>query len=292
MLKIIIILLIGILSVSSASIFIKFCNDVPAIMISTYRLVIASLILIGICKVRNISLLFYSKSIYLWSMLSGLFLSLHFITWITSLKYTSVASSVVLADTNPIFVGVLSYFILKEKHSTNLIIAILLSFAGASLITIGDSGFHNLILINKKALIGDILALLGAITGSGYLLIGSILRKKLDILTYITIVYTFSAIFLLFTSLVLDLPFTGYRQSSYIYMILLAIIPQLLGHSSFNWALRHLKPTFVSITILGEPVCASLLAFMIFGEQIHYVQFLGILLIFIAIILGSRANHL
>lgn len=291
MLKTIIILLIGILSVSSASIFIKFCNDVPAIVISTYRLVIASLILIAICKIKNIPLLCFSKSIYLWCMLSGLFLSLHFITWISSLKYTSVASSVVLVDTNPIFVGVLSYLFLKEKHPTNLIIAIFLSFAGASLIAIGDSGLHNLIIVNKKALIGDILALLGAITCSGYLLIGSKLRKKLDILIYITIVYTFSAISLLLTSLILHPPFTGYRQSSYIYMILLAIIPQLLGHSSFNWALRHLKPTFVSITILGEPVCASLFAFIIFGEQIHNVQFLGILLIFTAIILGSITNH-
>jgi drug/metabolite transporter (DMT)-like permease len=256
-------------------------------MISTYRLVISSLILLAVCRVKKISLAGYDKKTYFWGMLVGLFLSLHFITWITSLKYTSVASSVVLVDTNPIFVAILSYLFLKERHTGKLIFAIFLSVIGASLIAAGDSGFQNLIIRNKKALIGDMLAICGAISGSAYLVIGSKLRKKLDILTYITIVYTFSAIFLLIISLAMKSGFTGYKTASYIFMVLLAIVPQLLGHSSFNWALKHLNPTFVSITILGEPICASFLAFLIFNEHIGSIQLLGIASIFAAIIIGS-----
>ncbi len=290
--KTIIILVVGILSVSSASIFIKFCTDVPAIMISTYRLVIASIILIIISKFKKLPILSYDKKIYFWGSISGLFLALHFITWISSLKYTSVASSVVLVDTNPIFVGILSYLFLKERHSINLIFAIILSFIGATLIAVGDSGLYNLFIQNKEALIGDILALCGAISCSVYLVIGSKMRKNLDILPYITIVYSFAAIFLLITSLFVKLSFTGYKTSSYLFMFLLAIIPQLLGHTSFNWALRHLKPSFVAITILGEPVCATILAFLFFGEKIHKLQFFGIIFIFIAIIIGyHKTNH-
>lgn len=290
MLKTIFIIIIGILSVSSASIFIKFCDDVSAIMISTYRLVISSLILLTINLFKRKPLFSYNRSIYIWGMVGGLFLSLHFITWISSLKYTSVASSVVLVDTNPIFVSILSYFFLKEKHSISLVFAILLSISGGILIATGDSGLQNLIITSNKALIGDMLAICGAISGSAYLVIGSKLRKRLDIIAYITIVYTFSAIFLLIISLIMKLEFTGYKSSSYIFMVLLAIGPQLLGHSSFNWALRHLNPTFVSITILGEPICASFLACIIFNEKIKSIQFIGIILIFIGIILGSRSS--
>lgn len=290
MLKTILIIITGILSVSSASIFIKFCDDVSAIMISTYRLVISSLILLIISLIKRMPLFSYNRNIYIWGMLGGLFLSFHFLSWISSLKYTSVASSVVLVDTNPIFVSILSYFFLKERQSISLVFAILLSISGAMLIATGDSSLQNLIITNNKALIGDLLAICGAISGSAYLIIGSKLRKRLDIITYITIVYTFSAIFLLVISLIMRLEFTGYKSSSYIFMILLAVVPQLLGHSSFNWALRYLNPTFVSISILGEPICASFLAYIIFNEKIEGMQFIGISLIFIGIILGSRSS--
>jgi len=279
---------IGILAISFASIFIRFCNDVPSIMIATYRLTLYSVILLIIAKTKGIRLSLYNKRHILMGILGGFFLALHFSFWISSLKFTSVASSVVLVATNPIFVGLFSYLFFKEKQPPELILGIILSFLGSIILAVGDFGFQGLTGQNPSFLLGDILAFLGAIMASGYLMVGSKLREKMDVLPYISMVYTFSASFLLITSLSLGIPFTGYKPSSYFYMVLLAIVPQLIGHTAFNWALKHLKDSMVAITILGEPIGASILAYFIFRETIKSFQSVGIILIFLAIIIASR----
>lgn len=288
MVKTIFILLTGIISLSFASIFIKLCGDVPAIMIATYRLGVAFIVLFMIFKLKGYSLKKVSKKDLLFSLLGGLFLAFHFIAWITSLKYTSVASSVVLVTTNPIFVGLFSYFLFKEKQEIGLATGIVLCLIGGIMIVTGDSGIHELIQYNKKVMAGDILALIGAIMASGYLIVGSKVREKLKVLPYVTIVYGSSAIFLLVISVMMEIPFTGYRPASYLYMVLLAIIPQLIGHTSINWALKHLKTSLIAISILGEPVGATILAYIFFKESVGFLQFIGMSLIFAAIITASR----
>jgi drug/metabolite transporter (DMT)-like permease len=288
MAKTVVVLLAGIISISFASIFIKLCDDVPAIMIATYRLSIASVILCVYYTLRGHSFTKIDKIDLLLALLGGLFLSFHFITWISSLKYTSVASSVVLVATNPIFVGVLSYFLLKEKQHLVLVIGIVLCFMGSIMIAIGDSGLGGAISIGKQALIGDILALLGAFMASGYLIVGSKARERLDITTYVTLVFTISALFLLLTSFMSRIPFFGYKPSSYLFMVLLAVVPQLIGHTSINWALKHLKTSMVAISILGEPVGATILAYIIFRESVGAIQLVGIALIFAAILIASK----
>lgn len=279
------IMTIGIISISFGSILIRFTSDVHPIMIATYRLSFSSIILITILKIRKISFAHLSKKEWLLCTLSGLFLSLHFITWITSLSYTSIASSVVLVTMNPVFVGLLAFIFLKEKLHIYLIGGILLSVAGSIILTIGDSG--GLDFTNTRALTGNLLALTGALMVSLYLLIGSQIRKNIDLMTYITTVYSISAIILIITSFFLNLDFTGYKTSSYIYMLLLAILPQLIGHTSYNWALKHLQSSMVAITTMGEPIGASILAYLIFKESITIIQGIGIALIFMAIMLAS-----
>ena len=288
MVRTFVIVSIGIVAISFASIFIRLCNDVPSIMIATYRLTLSSIILILIAKSKGIRISSYNKRHILLGTLGGFFLSLHFFFWISSLKFTSVASSVVLVATNPIFVGLFSYLFFKEKQPAEVIIGIILSFSGSIILAVGDYSFQGLTAQNPSFLLGDILAFLGAIMASGYLMVGSKLREEMDILPYISMVYTFSACFLLITSLALGISFIGYKQSSYFYMILLAIVPQLIGHTAFNWALRHLKASMVAIAILGEPIGASILAYFIFGETIQMFQSVGIILIFLAIIIASR----
>jgi drug/metabolite transporter (DMT)-like permease len=288
MIKTVAVLLAGILSISFAAIFIRFCDDVPSIMIAAWRLTAASAILLVFFRLRGHTFKKVTREDLILSCFGGLFLALHFILWITSLKYTSVASSVVLVTTNPIFVGIFSYLILKEKQHIELIIGIILCLIGSTLIAAGDSGFEQLVIVNSEALLGDILALAGAIMASGYLLVGSKAREKLDILTYITIVYTVAALILIILSLVLNIPFTGYRHSSYLYMVLLAILPQLIGHTAFNWALKHIKASMVAITILGEPIGATVLAYFFFGESVSRFQLIGVVAIFAAILISSR----
>jgi len=282
---------VGIVAISFASIFIKFCDDVPSIMIATYRLTISSIILLTIAKGRGIRFTSFSKRQLLIGVLGGFFLSLHFSFWISSLKFTSVASSVVLVTTNPIFVGLFSCLLFREKQPPELILGIILSFSGSVILAIGDSGLQGLSIQNPSFLLGDVLALVGAIMTSGYLMVGSKLREEMDVLSYISVVYTFSACFLLIASVSWGIPFTGYKASSYLYMALLAVVPQLIGHTAINWSLKHLKTSMVAITILGEPVGASILAYIIFRETIKTFQGIGIVLIFLAIIISSRKGR-
>jgi drug/metabolite transporter (DMT)-like permease len=282
---------LGILAISFAAIFIKFCSDVPAVMIATYRLVLASAVLLVIARGKGVRFSFYRKKQIPFCVLGGLLLALHFSFWISSLKYTSVASSVVLVTTNPIFVGILSYFFFREKPTVELIVGILLSLAGSAILAVGDSGLQGLTIRNASTLIGDVLALLGAVMASGYWIVGYKLREEMDILPYTTMVYSFAALFLLLISLFKGLSFTGYRPSSYLFMALLAVIPQLIGHTLINWALKHLKASLVAISILGEPIGATILAYLFFRETVGTTQLVGMFLIFLAIIVASRKGR-
>lgn len=289
MIRVYIVLLFGIISVSFAAIFVRFCEDVPSIMIATYRLVIASTILNIIYFRKGGKRFDFQKADFIYGFAGGLFLALHFVTWFQSLKYTSVASSVVLLSTGPIFVAILSYVILKEKQSKEIIIAIILAIAGSAILALGDSNAD--FAFGEKALIGDFLAISSAFFVSLYLMVGSKLREKMDILSYIVLVYTFAAVILLITSILMEIPFTGYSVKSYIFMVLLAVVSQNLGHTAFNWALKYIKTSVVSLTTLGEPVIASFLAYIFFGETIDKFKFVGIILIFVAIIIGSRKGE-
>lgn len=283
MIKNIMILIIGLFSLSTASILIRFCEDVPPVMIATYRMSIASIILIIINSIFIRKDLFsVNKMQVILCSISGLFLAIHFISWNASLKLTSIANSVVLVNTNPIIVGILSYIIFKERHSIYLVFGIILSFSGMFIMVLSNSkeGFS---LLQSSGFTGDILALVGSFMASGYLLIGSRLRKHMDTFHYITLVYSISALFLFAFSIITRTPFTGYSNNSYIYMILLAIFPQLIGHTSFNWGLKHISSTKIAITILGEPVGSIIFAYYLFNEKIDLMQGIGIILIFTAI---------
>ena len=165
---------------------------------------------------------------------------------------------------------------------------LLLSIAGSALMAAGDGGLASLAITNPEALLGDLLALGCAIMDSAYPMVGSRMRTFTPTFIYSTLVYGFSALYLVAACLAAGLPFSGYRPASYMYLIALAVIPQIIGHTSINWALKHVRASMVSITILGEPVGSALLAWLFFSETIGTLQGAGIAAIFAAIILGSR----
>lgn len=284
--KIFLVLLVSVISVSFASIFIKLCPEVPSITISFYRMAVSGIV-ISFFALNNLKeLKSINKKLIFLNILSGVALGLHFIFWISSLKYTSVASSVALVTLNPIFVGIFSYIFFKEKPSINLIIGILLSIIGSFILAFGDKPTLELIKEGKNPLLGDILALLGAIMASFYIILGSAVRKNVSLLTYNFIAYNSSFIFLYFVVLLTKNPFFGFNKISYLYLFLLGVIPQLIGHTGFNWALKYVKPVLIAITILGEPIGATILALMIFNEIPKGTQLLGMSLIFIAIMVS------
>jgi drug/metabolite transporter (DMT)-like permease len=280
MASLIILLPLGIIAISTASIFIKLC-DAPALIIATYRMVLASLILLPFATYRKIWSGWRGSDLR-WLVLSGLFLSLHFAFWIASLKYTSVASSVVLVTTHPIFVGMGAWLFLKERLGLNLILGILFSVLGSGLIGYGD------MTLSSDALTGDGLALLGAMTASGYFLVGRKMRRNQDLLSYIFPVYSTAGLGLIIFSLFLQKPFFGYSSSTYVFLFLLAIVPQLIGHTTFNWALKYLPASMVAITILGEPIGSTVLAYFILGEGLTTWKILGGISIFIGILIALK----
>ncbi len=280
----IILLFIGIIAISTASIFIKLC-DAPALIISTYRMVLASLILVPWATYQKIWTGWEKKDLA-WLIFSGIFLSLHFASWITSLKYTSVASSVVLVTTHPIFVGIGSWIFLKERPGLSLILGIGFSVIGSGLIGYGDFA------LSKEALMGDGLALLGALAASGYFLVGRKMRKNQGLLAYIFPVYSTAALALILFSLFFQKAFFGYSSATYLFLFLLALVPQLIGHTTFNWALKYLPASMVAITILGEPLGSTILAYFILGEGLTFWKVIGGISIFIGILIALRKKAL
>jgi len=284
MIRLFLFLPIGIIAVSTASIFIKLC-DAPALIIATYRLTLASLILLPMASYRKVWK-GWSRPELGWLILSGIFLSLHFAFWIGSLKYTSVASSVVLVSTHPIFVGLGAWFFFKEPVGLNLILGIILSVLGSGLISYGDMA------LSREAFMGDGLALLGAITASGYFLVGRKMRKNQDLLSYVFPVYSTAGVALIILSILFQKSFFGYSPTTYLFMFLLALVPQLIGHTTFNWALKYLPASMVSITILGEPIGSTLLAYFILEEKLTFVKILGGILIFSGILIALKKTPL
>ncbi len=280
--RVVIAMVTGIVAISTASVFIKLCDAHP-LVIASYRLGLASLILAPIALRHRR----YGKTLRgQWKLLflTGLFLALHFTFWIASLRYTSVASSVVIVNINPVFVGLGSYIILKEKVTKLMILGILLAITGGMVIGFSDFTFST------DSALGDLLALGGALMASGYLMAGRRLRQEMDLFSFIFPVYTTASIAVVLIGLVVGVPFFGYSLRTYTLFLMLALIPQLIGHSTFNWALKFFSASTVAVLILGEPVGSTLLAYWILGETLSLWKAAGGICILAGIYVAFRAD--
>ena len=256
-----VILFMGIIAVSFAAIFIRL-STAPAAVVAFYRMGIATVLLAPyvLGKLRG-EFRQLERSQILLAILGGFFLAFHFLFWISSFAHTSVASSVVFVTTQPIFVGLLAAVFLKERPGFFLLLGIGFACIGSLVIGAGDLS------MGANTLYGDLLALMGSIMAAGYFLIGRHLRQKLSLGVYVFTVYGICAVFLLGYILVRQIPLTGYNSMTWFSMFMLALVPTIIGHTSFNWALKYLHASVVSASILGEPVGATLLAWLILSEK-------------------------
>lgn len=280
------VLFIGVLSISFAAIFIRLA-DAPPLVIAAYRLAIAAAIIIPFTASRTLgSLRGLSRRDLLLILLSSFFIALHFGLWITSLSYTSIASSVVLVTAHPAFVAIVSYFLWGERLNRLTVGGIAIALGGVFLLNYG--GFAS----GSPAISGNLLALVAGFAMGAYLIVGRQLRTNIDILSYLTIIYTGAAVLLLVAVVISGHGFLGYSLVTYLMLILLALVPQLIGHSSLNLAVRLIPVTLVSVAILGEPVGATILGTVILSEIPTITEILGGLLIiggiFIVVRYGSK----
>jgi drug/metabolite transporter (DMT)-like permease len=284
------VLVIGLTAVSTASLFIRFtqATGTPSLAIAAIRLIMAAAIITPITLRRHLpDIRALSRRDLVLALASGALLALHFASWITSLEHVSVMVSVVLVTTNPIWVALFAPFLIGEKIDRRTLIGIGIAFVGGILVSIAEGGSTA---TNSNPLLGSGLAVVGAIAAALYMIIGRRLRASLSLLPYIWLVYTTAAVVLLITVLIVGTPLTGYAPVSYFWMLLLALIPQLIGHSSFNYALAHVSAAFVSLVTLAEPIGSALLAFIFLGEVPGWVQVIGAGLILSAVVIAQQSQ--
>ena len=297
-----IILFLGVINISAASIFIRLAQkEASSFVIAAARMIISTIPLIPIVilkhlpEIRKIS----KKDLFL-SLLSGLFLAIHFASWITSLEYTTIASSVVIVCTTPIWVTLFGAIIYREKVGKAILIGIILTMLGGIIVALSENCSaallnpicnFNISQMGGNRVLGNILALIGALMAAGYLIIGKAVRKQVSLVPYAFIVYSTSAVFLSLLVIFTKTEVKLYQPLTYLWLIFLAIFPQLIGHSLFNWALKYISATYVSIAQMGEPVGSTILAIIIFREIPSSLKVVGALIILTGIFVVSRASN-
>lgn len=270
-------LIVGVFFVSWASILIRLAQSAPT-TIAFFRMFFSSLMIL-------VAVPFYKSGWYkrktdlLISALSGVFLGLHFYTWIASLSLTSISSSVVLVTTQPVFVAILGYIFLKEGIGISGAVAVALAIIGSYLIARGDFA------IDSVHLKGDILAIAGAIMAGSYLFIGRFVRPRVNLIPYVLTVYSVASTVILILGLILGTFKAPAVKMDYLIFFLLAFGPTILGHNLYNFALRHLPVFPVGMSIIGEPVLATIWGIIILGEEPILSTIMGGIIVILAVVL-------
>jgi drug/metabolite transporter (DMT)-like permease len=278
-----IVLSVGVLGVSFGSIFARYADAAPALVRSAYRVGISSLIL------APYALMFHRREYMKLSRRdfglcvgSGFFLALHFATWISSLDYTSVASSVILVDTIPIWIALFGMVTGRGRMSRRMWACVLLSVLGAAIVGFGDFS------LDWRALKGDALAVAGAVAAAAYILCGREARAKLGLAPYVALCYGSASVFLWTVVLIGGYQITGFSGATWGAFAGAAVVSQILGHSSYNWALGYFSAGFVGIMLLGEPLGSAVLAYFLFGEVPTPLKIAGFALLLYAIVIAAR----
>ena len=278
-------LIISIVAVSTASILIRMSAAGP-LAIAAYRLTFATLILLPFyIQSGGVGRLLGSSRRDVLTLVSvGLVLALHFASWITSLSFTTVASSVIFVHVDPIFVAAVSHFVFKERIGRGAVLGIVVAFAGAAVIALGDAG------IGETSLYGDLLALIGAVMLGIYILAGRRLRQSLDLVSYVTPVYATSAVVLILGSVATGTRLAPFPPREYLLFLAIAVVPMIFGHTVYNWALRYVEAPVVSISLLGEPVGATVLAYLVLHEVPSFLTMVGGVITLIGIFQCARSS--
>jgi drug/metabolite transporter (DMT)-like permease len=285
-------LAVGVLAASTAAIFIRMAQDdgAPSPVVAAVRLSVASLLLTPVVLRRHRAELgTVTRGELGWMLVSGVVLGLHFATWITSLEYTAVVNSVTLVTTSPLWVALLAPLLLHERLDRGTLLGLGLAVGGGMLVGLsGESGDPP---TRHDPALGNSLALAGAWASAVYFVIGRRMRARLGVVVYIWLVYSVAALVLVASVLASGQRVGGLPASAYLWMLLLGLVPQLIGHSSFNYALGYLPAVYVGLIVLGEPIGSGILAMFFLDEWPVLLQLIGSALILVGIGIASRRDR-
>ena len=268
-------LIVAILAVSFASIFIRWSDSDP-LVIAGYRMLFAALILAPFAfQERRVAEPLERRTI-MTVVMTGVVLAVHFFAFISSLRYTSVASSTLLVNCHPLIVGAASVFLLRES-SRRTIVGVTIGFVGVAVIALSGIG--------SGQAIGDSLALLGGVMAAIYILAGRLIRRSLGIFTYAFLVYITAAVVLMTAALLNGVPLWPYPVDEILIFLALAVVCTMFGHTIYNWSLRYLSAPVISTSLLGEPIIASMLAFIILSEVPGWTVIMAAPLVLIGVLL-------
>jgi len=273
---------VAIVGVSFASIFIRW-SESPPLVIAAYRMLLVSIILLPFAAITSrYEIRTMSQRDMGILILIGAILAAHFYAYITAVKMTTVASAILLATCHPVIVGIISILILKDtKRAVG--IGILAGMSGLVIITLGDLGGGNID--------GDIIALISGVFFSAYLLLGRVLRQRVSIITYVFVVFSSCALVLLAAAFITGQVMWPMPASELLIFLGLAVISTIMGHLLFNFSLRYLSASVISVSYLGEPVGAILLAAMLLDEIPSVYVLVGGMMILVGILLTVRTER-
>lgn len=263
----------AVLAISFSSVLIRF-SQAPSAVIAFYRMALTTVLLLPwawreVHRVRRLP-----PGLRGATVLSGVLLAGHFLTWIASLRYTSVAASVLLVTSHPLYVMAADAWLLRERVPPRRLLGALLALTGVAVVTFAGAGTGDLA-AGSRALYGNFLAVAGSWFFAGYILIGRRVRQVLPVMPYTTVVYGVAAAVIALGLLASGTPFGPYPGRELLIFVALAVVPTLGGHTVLNWALEYVPASVVSVSILGEPVGAALLAWLLLGEAPSGVELAG-----------------
>ncbi len=277
-------LIVGMIAISFAPILVRY-SHAPVSIQGMYRMLFTILIMLpfGIKQIPQIRSITPKDWVLLG--LAGFFLALHFLLWMESLNYTSIASSTIILSLEPVFVMIGAYFVFKDKIGRLALIGLLVALIGAMCVGSGD------ISLSRKAFTGDLLSLLGTLAIVVNMLIAKRLLTRVPSFLFSLIVFTIAFLCFAMYNLSMDFSFTAYPEREWTIFVLLAIVPTVFGHMIFNWLLQYVKPTTISMSVLAEPIGSSLLGMLIFKEMVTSFQLVGGAFIIMGLLLYMRTEY-
>ena len=256
---------VAVIAVSTSAILVRW-SDAPAVVLAFYRVLLTTLLVIPFVFTRySGEFSAFERRDLLVAALTGAALAIHFAAYFESLAWTSVAASVTLVQSQPIFVAVGAAFLLRERIGLRKVVAIALAVAGMATMSMGEF-LTGAAIEGARPLYGNGLAVLGAVMAAMYVLVGRSLRQRVAVVPYVLVVYTACTLTLLTLAVWQGLPLVGYGRREWVLFLALAVGPGLFGHTVVNWALEHVESSVVSVSLLGEPVGATILALVLLSE--------------------------